>query len=65
MVSMAEVVVPQGDGTLMIYQGPVCLAACPSGAISIARDEVVVHEGGWGDCEACVDEFPVGALELI
>jgi ferredoxin len=65
MVSWADVVVPLGNGTLVIYQGPVCLAACPSGAISIVDDEVVVDEGACGDCEACGDECLAGALELI
>jgi ferredoxin len=64
-VSWADVVIPQSDGTLLIYQGPVCLAACPSEAISIVDDEVVVDDGACVDCGACVDECLPGALELI
>jgi len=64
-VSWADVVIPQGDGTLLIYQGPVCLAACPIEAISIVDDEVAVDNGACVDCGACVDECLPGALELI
>ena len=64
-VSWADVVIPQGDGTLLIYQGPVCLAACPIEAISIIDDEVAVDNGACVDCGACVDECLPGALELI
>ncbi|MDD1656212.1 MAG: 4Fe-4S binding protein [Methanomicrobiales archaeon] len=65
LVSIADVVIPQSDGTLLISQGPVCLTACPSEAISIVDDEVVVDDGACVDCESCVDECPAGALELI
>jgi ferredoxin len=63
-VSAADVVIPQSDGTLIVYQGPICLAVCPSEAISIVDDDVVVDDSACVDCGACVDECLAGALEL-
>ena len=59
VVETADVVIPQDDGTLVVYRGPQCLTACPSDAIRIVQDEVVVDVG------ACVDECLPGAIELF
>jgi NAD-dependent dihydropyrimidine dehydrogenase PreA subunit len=41
-----------------------CVDACPSEALSMGDEKVVVDEDACIDCAACVDECPVEALAM-
>jgi ferredoxin len=41
-----------------------CVDACPSEALKLVDEKVVVDSDECVDCGVCVDECPEGALEL-
>ena len=41
-----------------------CVDSCPSEALTVPDDKVVVDEDACIDCGACIDECPTEALTL-
>jgi NAD-dependent dihydropyrimidine dehydrogenase PreA subunit len=41
-----------------------CVEACPSEALKVEKDKVVIDEDACVDCGVCVDECPEEALAM-